>query len=82
MGKRKGTNENPVKNLAISLGILGLIGGLTLALYVVCTNRAAVGFTFSCILLAGVGMHIGYGITLTLCLKVAGVEGLESRLEY
>lgn len=29
------------------------------------------------ILLAGVLMHLSYGITLTLCLKVAGVEGLK-----
>lgn len=34
------------------------------------------------ILLAGIGMHLGYGVTLTLCLKVAGVDGLETSLKY
>ncbi len=31
------------------------------------------------ILLAGVIMHLSYGISLLLCLKVAGVNGLESK---
>lgn len=30
------------------------------------------------ILLAGLIMHLGYGIVLTLCLKYAGVNGIES----
>ena len=30
------------------------------------------------ILLAGLIMHLGYGLILTLCLKYAGVDGIES----
>lgn len=30
------------------------------------------------VLLAGLVMHLGYGLTLMICLKVAGVEGLGS----
>lgn len=29
------------------------------------------------IMLAGLTMHMGYGIVLTLCLKVAGVDGIQ-----
>ncbi len=32
------------------------------------------------LILAGLIMHIGYGIVLTLCLKYAGVKGLDSDL--
>lgn len=33
------------------------------------------------IMLAGLIMHLGYGLVLTLCLKIAGVDGIERHRE-
>jgi len=33
------------------------------------------------IMLAGLIMHLGYGVVLTLCLKIAGVDGIEGHRE-
>lgn len=74
-------------NWAVQGIIYGILISLVAALVVSPLVSKAAGDTFGIfytqtwfpgrMLLAGLIMHLGYGIVLTLCLKYAGVNGLE-----
>lgn len=68
--------------------IISIVAGLAIAPIVSSAAGESFGIFYTdtwvpgLILLAGIVMHVGYGITLTFCLKYAGVEGVETPLKY
>jgi hypothetical protein len=71
-----------VQGIVFGLGI-SVLSGLILSPLVSLAAGEWFGFFYlntwvpELLLLAGLTMHIAYGLTLTLCLKVAGVKGLD-----
>jgi hypothetical protein len=63
--------------------IISVIAGLVISPITMMSAGESVGIFYSQtwipgkIMLAGFIMHIGYGVVLMLCLKIAGVNGLE-----
>ncbi|MEX0845597.1 MAG: hypothetical protein WD022_09950 [Balneolaceae bacterium] len=62
--------------------IISIVAGLVIAPFVSLAAGEGFGLFYSNtwvpgkIILAGLLMHVGYGLTLMLCLKVAGVKGM------